>query len=48
VRLVSKTGDALGMNMVSKGTEAALRRLQDVFADIDILSLSGNYCTDKK
>jgi hydroxymethylglutaryl-CoA reductase (NADPH) len=38
----------MGMNMVSKGTEAGLRRLQDVFPDMDILSLSGNYCTDKK
>jgi len=45
---VSKTGDAMGMNMVSKGTEAALKRLQEIFPDMDILSLSGNYCTDKK
>lgn len=38
----------MGMNMVSKGTEIALKRLQDVFPEMDILSLSGNFCTDKK
>jgi hydroxymethylglutaryl-CoA reductase (NADPH) len=45
---VSKAGDAMGINVVSKGTEAGLWRLQDVFPDMCILSLSGNYCTDKK
>lgn len=44
----AKTGDAMGMNMVSKGTEIALKRLQDVFPDMDVISLSGNFCTDKK
>lgn len=38
----------MGMNMVSKGTEIALKRLQDVFPDMDVISLSGNFCTDKK
>ena len=31
-----------------KGTDAALRCLEDVFPEMDIISLSGNYCTDKK
>lgn len=48
VRFVATTGDAMGMNMVSKGTEAALNRIQQVFPDMEILSLSGNYCADKK
>ncbi|XP_063225031.1 3-hydroxy-3-methylglutaryl-coenzyme A reductase isoform X2 [Bacillus rossius redtenbacheri] len=48
VRFVAKTGDAMGMNMVSKGTEAALRFAQETFPDMEILSLSGNFCTDKK
>lgn len=31
-----------------QGTEQALRRLQLQFPDLEVLSLSGNYCTDKK
>ncbi|KAF3701761.1 3-hydroxy-3-methylglutaryl-coenzyme A reductase [Channa argus] len=48
IRFQSQTGDAMGMNMLSKGTEQALRRLQQQYPDTEILSVSGNYCTDKK
>lgn len=48
IRFVAKTGDAMGMNMLSKGTEVSLKRLQQIFDDMEILSLSGNFCTDKK
>ena len=48
VRFTCTTGDAMGMNMVGKGTEAALRILQDRFPDVRVLALSGNVCTDKK
>lgn len=48
VRFVAKTGDAMGMNMLSKGTEVALKMLQRHYPDMEILSLSGNFCTDKK
>ncbi|XP_037548449.1 3-hydroxy-3-methylglutaryl-coenzyme A reductase [Nematolebias whitei] len=48
IRFQSQTGDAMGMNMLSKGTEQALHRLQLQFPDLEVLSLSGNYCTDKK
>ncbi|XP_046373258.2 3-hydroxy-3-methylglutaryl-coenzyme A reductase-like isoform X3 [Haliotis rufescens] len=48
VRFVAKTGDAMGMNMLSKGAEKALNILSENFCDVEILSLSGNYCTDKK
>lgn len=48
LRFVAETGDAMGMNMLSKGTEKALIMIQKVFSDMEILSVSGNYCTDKK
>ncbi|KAF5280969.1 hypothetical protein FQR65_LT14907 [Abscondita terminalis] len=48
IRFVAKTGDAMGMNMLSKGTECALKMVQQHFANMEILSLSGNFCTDKK
>lgn len=31
-----------------QGTEQALHRLQQQFPGVEVLSLSGNYCTDKK
>ncbi|XP_060585378.1 3-hydroxy-3-methylglutaryl-coenzyme A reductase-like [Ruditapes philippinarum] len=48
IRFVASTGDAMGMNMLSKGTEKVLHTLQEEFADLEIISLSGNICTDKK
>ncbi|KAM6986596.1 3-hydroxy-3-methylglutaryl-coenzyme A reductase-like [Aplochiton taeniatus] len=48
IRFQSQTGDAMGMNMLSKGTEQAVHRLQQQYPDVQVLSVSGNYCTDKK
>ncbi|KAL0278245.1 UNVERIFIED_CONTAM: hypothetical protein PYX00_000115 [Menopon gallinae] len=48
VRFVAHTGDAMGMNMLSKGTEISLNFVKEHFPDMEILSLSGNFCADKK
>ncbi|KAH7101425.1 hydroxymethylglutaryl-coenzyme A reductase-domain-containing protein [Auriculariales sp. MPI-PUGE-AT-0066] len=48
VRFATSTGDAMGMNMISKGTEKALEVMAKQFPDMQVLALSGNYCTDKK
>ena len=49
IRFKTTTGDAMGMNMISKGVECALRVMKESgFEDMAIISVSGNYCTDKK
>ncbi|EMR09091.1 hydroxymethylglutaryl-CoA reductase (NADPH) [Pneumocystis murina B123] len=50
IRFSTTTGDAMGMNMVSKGVENVLKvMIKDLgFDDMRIISISGNYCTDKK
>ncbi|RYP49264.1 hypothetical protein DL768_004987 [Monosporascus sp. mg162] len=50
IRFKTTTGDAMGMNMISKGVEHALNVMaaEGGFEDMAIISVSGNYCTDKK
>lgn len=50
IRFKTTTGDAMGMNMISKGVEKALDVMskESGFDDMSIISLSGNYCIDKK
>mmetsp|Transcript_1520 Transcript_1520/g.3958 ORF Transcript_1520/g.3958 Transcript_1520/m.3958 type:complete len:628 (+) Transcript_1520:436-2319(+) len=48
LRLVCFSGDAMGMNMVSKGSLAVIETLQKYFPTCQLVALSGNMCTDKK
>lgn len=50
IRFKTTTGDAMGMNMISKGVENALHVManESGFDDMAIISVSGNFCTDKK
>ena len=49
IRFKTTTGDAMGMNMISKGVEHALSVMSgEGFEDMSIVSVSGNYCIDKK
>lgn len=48
MRFSCSTGDAMGMNMVSKGVQNVLDFLRDGFPDMDVVAISGNFCSDKK
>ena len=48
LRFQCDSGDAMGMNMVSKGVDAVLTMLGERFPSMDLVAISGNYCTDKK
>ncbi|QLG73081.1 hypothetical protein HG535_0E01650 [Zygotorulaspora mrakii] len=50
IRFRTTTGDAMGMNMISKGVEFSLKQMVEEYGwdDMEIVSVSGNYCTDKK
>jgi len=48
IRLKCFAGDAMGMNMISKGSLAVIECLRSIFPALSLLALSGNVCTDKK
>lgn len=48
LRFQCTSGDAMGMNIVSKGCERALEFLRDKFPDLTVITIAGNFCTDKK
>lgn len=48
IRFSCSTGDAMGMNMVSKGVQNVLDFLRCDFPDMDVIGISGNFCSDKK
>ena len=48
LRLQCFSGDAMGMNMGSKGSLAVIDCLKAEFPELTLVALSGNMCTDKK
>lgn len=50
MRFSCSTGDAMGMNMVSKGVQNVLDFLKNDcdYPDMDVIGISGNFCSDKK
>jgi hydroxymethylglutaryl-CoA reductase (NADPH) len=42
MRFKCSTGDAMGMNMVSKGVQNVLDFLQNDFHDMEVIGISGN------
>ncbi|XP_073283070.1 3-hydroxy-3-methylglutaryl coenzyme A reductase 1-like [Primulina huaijiensis] len=48
IRFSCSTGDAMGMNMVSKGVQNVLDFLFNDFPDMEVIGISGNFCSDKK
>lgn len=48
IRFACTTGDAAGHNMVTKAADALLAWLLKEYAQLNYISVSGNYCVDKK
>jgi hydroxymethylglutaryl-CoA reductase (NADPH) len=48
IRFEFLTGDASGHNMVTKASERLLAFILEQYSQLKYVSLSGNYCTDKK
>ena len=48
VKLRCTTGDAMGMNMIGKGSNEVVSTIINKFPNVRLMALSGNVCTDKK
>jgi hydroxymethylglutaryl-CoA reductase (NADPH) len=48
IRLELSTGDASGHNMVTKAADAVMAWVLETYPKLQYVSISGNYCTDKK
>jgi hydroxymethylglutaryl-CoA reductase (NADPH) len=47
-RFKCRTGDAMGMNMISKAVLHCMEVMKEAHPGIDVLAISGNVCMDKK
>eukprot|EP00299_Pterocystis_sp_00344_P001237 c1106_g1_i1.p1 GENE.c1106_g1_i1~~c1106_g1_i1.p1 ORF type:complete len:492 (+),score=85.38 c1106_g1_i1:108-1583(+) len=48
IRFSCSTGDAMGMNMVTKGINTVIENVVSRFENVEMVTLSGNMCMDKK
>jgi hydroxymethylglutaryl-CoA reductase (NADPH) len=48
LRFECTSGDAMGMNMIGKGTELSIKHILENFPNSQLKSISGNMCVDKK
>lgn len=48
IRFALSTGDAAGHNMTTKAADSLLEWILNRYPKLDYVSISGNYCTDKK
>lgn len=48
LRMICKTGDAMGMNGVTKAAADITRAILALYPDFRLLTISSNLCTDKK
>lgn len=48
IRFTATTGNAMGMNIVTKGVNKVMNFFKNKFPDMILISLSGNMCSDKK
>lgn len=48
IRFEFQTGDASGHNMVTKASQALMNYILSKYNELKYVSISGNYCTDKK
>ncbi len=48
LRFEFKTGDAAGHNMVTAAADQLITWIQQAYPEVKYISISGNYCTDKK
>ena len=48
LRLEISTGDAAGHNMVTLAADKVMALILEKFKELDYVSISGNYCSDKK
>lgn len=48
IRFEATTGNAMGMNIISKGVEVIMSHLTEKFPSIKYITISGNTCVDKK